>query len=163
MCAVHDTASDEKQIALTWRIARVSLVIVLVAELWPAALSLALPVAGFLLAREAIRIDPDTTGESILVLLLLAVGSALVLNGPWIEYIMDRETGRSTLDFFSLPPLWLAGASRDIAVGAWVIVIAAASWLTFQRESLWVQVGVLAIALSPMPFLAMAAWAMRNA
>jgi hypothetical protein len=162
MCALRDTASEQLQFELFRRLIRVAMANVLVAAVWPAALSVALPAAGFYLAHLTIRIVPRTTVDSIEILLLLAVSSALVLTGPWAWLLAENSSESRAIDLLCLPMLFF-GASRPFSIGAWLGIVALASWLTFARESIWVQAGVLLISLSPWPIILLMGMAMRNA
>ncbi len=144
------------------RLAVVIILLVAIAFALPAAIPWLVVIAGFAVANEAKRIDPATTAGSLAAIAIMATATALVLTGPWIGANAENEESR-VLDYVRLPHAQLLGGSRSDAVIAWLLVVAFGGWLTYARESLWVQLGVLLFSLAPWSVLLLHAWALRNA
>jgi hypothetical protein len=157
---VLDRASNKKTSNACRRLIWIFLAFVLASGIWTQAVGLWLVVLGFLLSREAIRLIPETTGESILVIVMLALGTACVLSGPWVG--MPPEE-RGEWSFVQLPHCELLGASSGTSFFAWLLVVTCGAVLTFRYETVWVQAAVLLFALLPQLALAIYASALVNA
>ena len=145
------------------RLAGILFLLGAVAFVLPVAIMWLAVIAGFVIANEAKRIDPKSTGESLGAIALMATATGLVLSGPWLGVPLPPLHEHNSLDYISLPHLKLLGASQAMCVGGWLTVVALGSWLTYSTESLWVQFGVLLFALGPWTLVLMFISAMTNA
>lgn len=162
MHAVADKSWEDRNAIVYRRLIRRLFAIILVGLLWPNGVCVLVVIAGFVLARETLRAYPTTTGESLFVIVALALATTLVLTGPWLGLVFGEDPAAFE-NLVCLPHFVLLGTTWTDSFLAWLSVVALGTWLTFRYESLWVLAGVLVFALIPLPFLWMYAQAMANA